>query len=217
MRNPYDVLELPRNEWVPLDEIKTAFRRLAMQYHPDRNNGSKTLFQELNWAYSLLSDEYKKNRLDRWGEIDEEDCYESNDPLVMKFKAKIKERFEEVKANIKEEINQRFENLNKMLKQVDFSKEDYRECYICGGEGIKQQSAGFFNVVQKCDKCKGEGFIKFTKIIPAYTTYYEETHPKEKPTREVKEVDNPQDYRNVIPNLFSKEWWFGVKDKKEES
>src|ERR687893_2211147 len=51
-------------------EMKSAFRKLAMQYHPDRNQGDKDAeihFQELNEAYQALSDPQKRAAYDRFG------------------------------------------------------------------------------------------------------------------------------------------------------
>lgn len=52
------------------DEIKKAYRRLAMKYHPDRNPGDKTAeekFKEIGEAYAVLSDEQKRAAYDRFG------------------------------------------------------------------------------------------------------------------------------------------------------
>lgn len=52
------------------DEIKKAYRRLAMKYHPDRNQGDKTAeekFKAVGEAYSVLSDEQKRAAYDRYG------------------------------------------------------------------------------------------------------------------------------------------------------
>lgn len=63
----YDVLGVARN--ASADEIKRAFRRLAMQYHPDRNSepGAETRFKEINEAYEVLSDPEKRQRYDSLG------------------------------------------------------------------------------------------------------------------------------------------------------
>jgi molecular chaperone DnaJ len=53
------------------DEIKKAYRKLAMTYHPDRNNGSKEAeerFKELTEAYDVLRDPQKRAAYDRYGE-----------------------------------------------------------------------------------------------------------------------------------------------------
>src|SRR5215475_4519119 len=52
------------------ETIKKAFRKLAMQYHPDRNPGDKTAehkFKELNEAYDVLKDDQKRAAYDRFG------------------------------------------------------------------------------------------------------------------------------------------------------
>ena len=51
-------------------ELKSAFRKLAMQYHPDRNGGDRSAevkFQELNEAYEILKDPQKRAAYDRFG------------------------------------------------------------------------------------------------------------------------------------------------------
>jgi molecular chaperone DnaJ len=52
------------------DEIKKAYRKLALQWHPDRNKsaGSHEKFKEINKAYEVLSDEKKKAMYDQYGE-----------------------------------------------------------------------------------------------------------------------------------------------------
>ncbi len=63
----YDVLGLARG--ASADEIKKAFRKLAMQYHPDRNKekGAEARFKQISEAYEVLSDPEKRSRYDRFG------------------------------------------------------------------------------------------------------------------------------------------------------
>jgi DnaJ-class molecular chaperone len=72
MRNPYDILGVPKS--ASDADIKKAFRKLAKQYHPDRNANdpkAKDKFSEINAAYEILGDETKRAQFDR-GEIDAE-------------------------------------------------------------------------------------------------------------------------------------------------
>lgn len=68
MRDPYDVLGVGRS--ATPDEIKSAFRKLAAQHHPDRNpgdDGAHQRFKEINAAYQILSDPQKRAAFDRFG------------------------------------------------------------------------------------------------------------------------------------------------------
>ncbi|MCA9727456.1 MAG: molecular chaperone DnaJ [Candidatus Eisenbacteria bacterium] len=67
-RDYYEVLEIERSASV--DEIKSAYRKLALQYHPDRNAGDKTAeerFKELGEAYEVLKDPQKRQAYDQFG------------------------------------------------------------------------------------------------------------------------------------------------------
>jgi molecular chaperone DnaJ len=64
----YEILEVERT--VGDGELKSAFRKLAMQHHPDKNpddKGAEARFKELNEAYSILSDANKRAAYDRYG------------------------------------------------------------------------------------------------------------------------------------------------------
>ncbi len=63
----YDVLGVARG--ASADELKKAFRRLAMQYHPDRNKEpeAEARFKEVNEAYEVLSDPERRSMYDRFG------------------------------------------------------------------------------------------------------------------------------------------------------
>lgn len=64
-RDYYEVLGITKN--ASPDEIKKAFRRLAVQYHPDKEGGDETKFKEINEAYEVLKDPSKRQRYDQFG------------------------------------------------------------------------------------------------------------------------------------------------------
>jgi molecular chaperone DnaJ len=68
MKDYYAILEVNRN--ASDEEIKKAYRRLALKYHPDRNPGDKKAeekFKEINEAYACLSDPQKRANYDTYG------------------------------------------------------------------------------------------------------------------------------------------------------
>jgi len=67
-RDYYDILEVPRN--ATKEEIKKAYRKQALKYHPDKNPGDKKAeenFKEAAEAYEVLSNDEKRSRYDRFG------------------------------------------------------------------------------------------------------------------------------------------------------
>lgn len=67
-RDYYEILNVPRT--ASDDDIKKAYRKLARQYHPDRNPGDKTAearFKEVQEAHEVLSDKTKRAQYDRFG------------------------------------------------------------------------------------------------------------------------------------------------------
>ena len=72
--NPYAVLSLPED--ATQDQIKTAYRKAALKHHPDKaspedKDGAHTQFQEIAFAYAILSDERRRRRYDTTGRTEE--------------------------------------------------------------------------------------------------------------------------------------------------
>lgn len=73
--NPYDVLGVSKT--ASKNEIKKAYRKKALQYHPDKG-GNESKFREVNEAYDILSDEDKKYNYDSHGSYK---IHENFDPM----------------------------------------------------------------------------------------------------------------------------------------
>ena len=67
-RDYYEILGITKS--ASKDEIKKAYRKLALKYHPDKNKGDKVSeekFKEASEAYHVLSDDKRKNNYDQFG------------------------------------------------------------------------------------------------------------------------------------------------------
>jgi len=68
MEDYYKLLDVPRD--ADKEDIKKAYRKLAMKYHPDRNSeaNAEDKFKEVTEAYEVLRDSEKRSLYDRFGE-----------------------------------------------------------------------------------------------------------------------------------------------------
>lgn len=64
-RDYYEVLGVGKS--ASADEIKKAFRKKAIEFHPDKEGGDETMFKEVNEAYEVLKDDKKRQRYDQFG------------------------------------------------------------------------------------------------------------------------------------------------------
>lgn len=167
-RDYYEVLGVSRN--ATQDELKNAFRKLAMKYHPDRNKepDAEEKFKEINEAYQVLSDDNKRKIYDQFG-------HEGLDGNVMTgsgfdpfgdifdmffggFGGKSKrggnaryseQRVEGSDIEVVVELN-----FSEIVSDVEKSIEYHREepCPVCDGTGANRPQD-----VKVCSKCKGTG------------------------------------------------------------
>ena len=71
--NLYDELDITKT--ATQDEIKKAYRKMAVKWHPDKNQGNPEAterFQRISHAYTILSDEKKRSYYDKYGKVDED-------------------------------------------------------------------------------------------------------------------------------------------------
>jgi molecular chaperone DnaJ len=78
-RDYYEILGVPKN--ASKEEIKNMYRRLALQYHPDRNKttGAEERFKEISEAYAVLSDDEKRKRYDTYGHLGAEEVFRGSE------------------------------------------------------------------------------------------------------------------------------------------
>lgn len=78
-RDYYEVLGVQKN--ASKEEIKNAYRKLALQYHPDRNKDptAEEKFKELSEAYAVLSDDEKRKRYDIYGHVGAEEAFRGSE------------------------------------------------------------------------------------------------------------------------------------------
>ena len=162
----YQTLEIERTSTDA--EIKKAYRRLALKYHPDRNPGdnvSEEKFKEINEAYACLSDPKKKSNYDQFGTTEEGSAgYGFGD-----FSSNFGDIFEDVFGNIFGDFAGRKGtrptkgqdlryDLEINLGDAVFGTEQkikiprWEDCSTCKGTGSKPGKAPVV-----CQTCKGAG------------------------------------------------------------
>ncbi|HRE52128.1 MAG TPA: molecular chaperone DnaJ [Flavitalea sp.] len=176
-RDYYEVLNVSKN--ASADEIKKAYRKVAMQYHPDRNPGDKVAeekFKEAAEAYEILSDPDKKAQYDRFGHAglsgNGRGSYSSNmDDIFSQFGDIFGEdvfgsffgggrrggggRSRGVRgSNLRVRIKLTYEEIAKGVnKQIKVKK--HVTCGVCNGSGAKDKTS-----VQACGTCGGSGQVR---------------------------------------------------------
>jgi DnaJ-class molecular chaperone len=81
--NYYDILDINKN--AKLEEIKKAYKKLALKYHPDKNSSpeAEEKFKSISEAYQVLSDPIKKSNYDQYGK--KPDFFESPEEMFTKI------------------------------------------------------------------------------------------------------------------------------------
>ena len=178
-RDFYEILGVSKT--ASADEIKKAYRKVAMQFHPDRNPGDKPAeekFKEAAESYEILSDQDKRAQYDRFGHsafgagrggggfggMNTEDIFSQfgdifGDDVFGNFFGgggrKRGERSRGVRgSNLRIKLKVNFEEIaNGTNKKVKVKK--YVSCDTCSGSGAKDK-----NSVQTCGTCGGNGQVR---------------------------------------------------------
>jgi len=152
------------------NEIKKAYRRLALKYHPDKNPDdpeAEQKFKEITGAYEILSDEDKRASYDRYGHNDPP-AFSGFDDLFNRFRGAGSNPFNDFFAGMggQRQENQAGEsilvNVSIFLKEVltgtsrniEFSR--FTSCISCSGNGYLKEDD-----IEKCEACSGSGSYSF--------------------------------------------------------
>lgn len=154
MKDYYKILGVEEN--ASQDEIKKSYRKLAVQYHPDKNPDNKEAeekFKEINEAYETLSDDNKKNQYDNVRKFGGGfgGQFTNMDEILRRFgvntggmRPNIKGQ--DLRINIEVTLEEVFNGVN---KQIKYSRR--APCNSCSGTGGKQEG---------CKNCGSSGFSR---------------------------------------------------------
>ncbi len=186
MRDLYEVLGVGREAGDV--EIKKAYRRLAMEFHPDRNPGDKQAeeqFKECSTAYKVLSDPDQRARYDQFG-FDGlngrgagfngvEDIFSAFGDMFSDFFGSPRGRRQRRGADLQVELKLTFaQAVEGVTREIDVERNEACEpcegsgakpgtsreaCPTCQGKGQVLHSQGFFMIQTTCPSCRGEGTL----------------------------------------------------------
>ena len=170
MQDHYEILGVSKN--ASPDEIKSAYRKLSKQFHPDVNKdpNAEEKFKQINEAYSVLSDPNKKAQIDQpqtpftnWNEVNFVKRQNFNTPLNIRVNLNLEDLFNKINRKI-------LYARQKFCSQCtgEGGKGGRNTCMTCMGSGQNKQTiqhAGFFfeQVFGPCQNCQGKGW-KFEHI-----------------------------------------------------
>jgi len=166
-KNYYDILGVSKS--ASADEIKSAYRRLAKQYHPDLNKGEEAAnkFKEINEAYECLSDPQKKSNYDQFGSSEGPQGFggagggfsgfggfEDIFNMFSGFGGGAQRHAKQDGEDINVRINLSFkEACNGGTKSITINR--YEKCDDCNGTGAKNGKE-----YTKCSTCGGSGQVR---------------------------------------------------------
>eukprot|EP00331_Platyophrya_macrostoma_P025597 CAMPEP_0176437332 /NCGR_PEP_ID=MMETSP0127-20121128/18546_1 /TAXON_ID=938130 /ORGANISM="Platyophrya macrostoma, Strain WH" /LENGTH=412 /DNA_ID=CAMNT_0017820913 /DNA_START=34 /DNA_END=1272 /DNA_ORIENTATION=- len=164
----YELLEVAPD--AAENDIKRAYRKLALKYHPDKNPGNAEaaeMFKNISHAYEVLSDEGKRKLYDQYGKKGLEEggggggFHDASDIFSMFFGGGRRERGEPKPKDIVHELAVSLEDMyTGKTKKIAVTRD--RLCSSCEGRGVK---AG----AQKnpCRECRGQGVqIRMQQLFP---------------------------------------------------
>ena len=167
MKDYYKSLDIDKS--ASEDEIKKAYRKLALKYHPDKNNGESTKFKEISEAYEILSDANKKKVYDSGGQepmnfnmnFNHDDIFQhffGGNPFNQQRQKVKRNNFQHtINVNLKDIHIGLSKTLKIIVKKTCF--ECKIKCNICNGNGMVSIQHGPLCVQQPCQTCQTTGYI----------------------------------------------------------
>mmetsp|Transcript_27784 Transcript_27784/g.64339 ORF Transcript_27784/g.64339 Transcript_27784/m.64339 type:complete len:378 (+) Transcript_27784:1006-2139(+) len=172
-RDYYEVLSVERN--ASPEELKKAYRKIALKYHPDKNPNNKTAeekFKEAAEAYGVLSNPTKRQRYDHFGhkgvhgaenreaEKNVEDVFTQFNDIFGGKNSPFGQFFGQGQQHVRKGTDLRIKlklSLQEVAHGIDkkIKIKRYTSCKACGGNGAKNGTS-----FGKCDTCNGTGQIR---------------------------------------------------------
>jgi len=182
MKDYYSILGVQKS--ASTEDIKKAYRKLAMELHPDKPTGNEEKFKEVSEAYETLSDPAKKNNYDNGGETYQSHHGDFNDIFSSIFgrhqgngnQAPRGYRSLDIVNTISLTLKEVYEGVNKSIKftRLTICKDcsgfgcKTQTCTVCKGSGSLLHGGDFFRVQTPCNYCSGSGSVsnKAQKCTP---------------------------------------------------
>src|SRR5580658_3208880 len=147
----YEVLGVARD--ATPEQIKSAYRKAALKWHPDRNPEKKEeaehQFRAASEAYAVLSDEQKRSMYDRYGMA-------GRGQRGADLRYDMSLSFEEAAAGVTTKIQLTRHELCEACKGTGAKPgTGMTTCHTCGGRGQMSYSQGFFSITRTCPACQG--------------------------------------------------------------
>lgn len=171
----YQILGVPKE--ASKDDIKAAYRKLALQYHPDRNKdpGAEEKFKQISEAYAVLSDDDKRKQYDAYGKEgvyqrygSEEDIFRGTDfsdvfrgtgfggfdDLFSQFfgggAARRPQRGNDIQVRLQLKLE---DAISDVSREVEIPRNE--ACPVCGGSGATPGTQA-----RTCPQCGGAGQVQ---------------------------------------------------------
>ncbi|AKB24420.1 Chaperone protein DnaJ [Methanosarcina sp. MTP4] len=168
-RDYYEILGVSKD--ASADEIKKIYRKLALQYHPDRNKdaGAEEKFKEISEAYAVLSDSEKRSQYDRFGHAGIDGQYSAEDIFRGADFGGFGDIFEMFfgggrrgprgprrGSDLQYDLYVTFEEAAfGVRKDIDIPRTE--NCSVCSGTGAKEGTSP-----KRCPTCGGTGQVRTT-------------------------------------------------------